>query len=133
MSGLGQADIEKAEALWGEMGGANVHPGEVSWDDKWAMTFLVIFDLTGKEKYRSKAEDFMDYLLGLPSTPKGLVWINSFRRVSLRYAGNFAMWAMQAGHLGIMPEQASIKPSTRYHALYLDTSEHYFIYFMTNV
>ena len=101
-----QADIDKAEALWGEMGGANANPGEVSWDDKWAMTFLVLYDLTGKEEYKSKAEDFMDYLLGLPTTPRGLVWIDSSQWGSLRYAGNFAMWAMQAGHLGIKPEQA---------------------------
>jgi len=101
-----QADIDKAESVWAEVGGANANPGEVSWDDKWAMTFLVMYDLTGKEEYRSKAEDFMNYLLGLPTTPQGLVWIDSSQWGSLRYAGNFAMWAMQAGHLGIMPEQA---------------------------
>ena len=43
-----QADIDKAEALWSEVGGANASPGEVSWDDKWAMTFLVIYDITRK-------------------------------------------------------------------------------------
>ena len=43
-----QSDIDKAEALWSEVGGANANPGEVSWDDKWAMTFLVMYDVTGK-------------------------------------------------------------------------------------
>ena len=101
-----QADIDKAEAVWAEVGGANANPGEVSWDDKWAMTFLVMYDLTGKEEYRNKAEEFMSYLLALGTTPAGLVWIDSSQWGSLRYAGNFAMWAMQAGHLGISPEQA---------------------------
>ena len=43
-----QADIDKAEALWKELGGAYSNPSEVSWDDKWAMTFLMMFDITGK-------------------------------------------------------------------------------------
>ena len=48
-----------------------------------------------KEEYRAKAEGFMDYLLGLPTTSGGLVWIGSSEWGSLRYAGNFAMFAMQ--------------------------------------
>ena len=74
-----------------------------------------------KEEYRAKAEGFMDYLLGLPTTGGGLVWIGSSEWGSLRYAGNFAMFAMQvtshiniastslhsqAGFLGIKPEQS---------------------------
>ena len=43
-----QADIDKAEALWNELGGAYSNPSEVSWDDKWAMTFLMMYDITGK-------------------------------------------------------------------------------------
>ena len=30
------------------MGGSNANPSEVSWDDKWAITFLVMYDITGK-------------------------------------------------------------------------------------
>ena len=48
----------------------------------------------------------MNYLVSLPTTGQGLVWIDSSQWGSLRYAGNFAMFAMQAGHLGIMPQQA---------------------------
>ena len=48
----------------------------------------------------------MSYLLALGTTPAGLVWIDSSQWGSLRYAGNFAMWAMQAGHLGISPQEA---------------------------
>ena len=43
-----QADIAKAESLWSELGGSGAYPSEVSWDDKWAMTFLLMFDITGK-------------------------------------------------------------------------------------
>ena len=41
----------------------------------------------------------MDYLLGLPTTGGGLVWIGSSEWGSLRYAGNFAMFAMQVTSL----------------------------------
>ena len=40
--------MDKAEALWAEMAGGNANPSEVSWDDKWAITFLVMYDITGK-------------------------------------------------------------------------------------
>ena len=42
--------MDKAEALWAEMAGGNANPSEVSWDDKWAITFLVMYDITGKVK-----------------------------------------------------------------------------------
>merc|ERR1711899_466161 len=60
------------------------------------MTFLLMFDITGKDEYRSKAEDFMSDLLSLPTTGQGLVWTSSSQWGSLRYAGNFAMFAIQA-------------------------------------
>jgi len=101
-----QADIDKAEALWNELGGGNANPSEVSWDDKWAMTFLIMYDITGKDEYKSKADDFLNYLLGLETTNLGLVWIGSSEWGSLRYAGNFAMFAMQAGYYGLQPEAA---------------------------
>ena len=43
-----QADIARAESLWSELGGSGAYPSEVSWDDKWAMTFLLMFDVTRK-------------------------------------------------------------------------------------
>merc|ERR1719378_1918927 len=101
-----QSDIDKAEALWNEFGGGNANPSEVSWDDKWAMTFLLMYDITGKDEYKSKADDFLNYLLGLETTNLGLVWIGSSEWGSLRYAGNFAMFAMQAGYYGLQPEAA---------------------------
>ena len=47
----------------------------------------------------------MNYILGLPTTGKGLVWIEQSKWGSLRHASNFAMFALQAGHLGIMTEE----------------------------
>ena len=40
--------MARAESLWAELGGSGAYPSEVSWDDKWAMTFLLMFDVTGK-------------------------------------------------------------------------------------
>ena len=40
--------MARAEALWAEMAGAEASPSEVSWDDKWAMTFVLMYDVTGK-------------------------------------------------------------------------------------
>ena len=101
-----QADIDKAESLYTEMDAGNANPSEISWDDKWAMTFLMMYDITGKDIYKAKVDTFMNYILSAPRTPKGLIWIPSSEWGSLRYAGNFAMWAMQAGRLGIMSQEA---------------------------
>merc|ERR1712123_57728 len=101
-----QADIDRAESLYTEMDAGNANTSEISWDDKWAMTFLMMYDITGKDTYKTKVEAFMNYLLSATRTPKGLVWIPSSEWGSLRYAGNFAMYAMQAGRLGIMPKEA---------------------------
>ena len=30
------------------MAGAEASPSEVSWDDKWAMAFVLMYDVTGK-------------------------------------------------------------------------------------
>ena len=43
-----QADVDKAETLWRDLGGQYTNPSEVSWDDKWAMTYLMLYDVTGK-------------------------------------------------------------------------------------
>jgi len=101
-----QEDVDRAESLYAEMDGGNANPSEISWDDKWAMTFLMMYDITGKDAYKSKVDSFLDYILSAPRTPKGLIWISSSEWGSLRYAGNFAMYAMQAGHLGIKPQEA---------------------------
>ena len=40
--------MDRAEAMWAEMAGAEASPSEVSWDDKWAMAFVLMYDVTGK-------------------------------------------------------------------------------------
>ena len=59
-----------------------------------------------KDEYKSKADDFLSYLLNLETTNLGLVWTGSSTWGSLRYAGNFAMFAMQAGFYGLQSESA---------------------------
>ena len=31
-----------------KVSGSGTNPSEVSWDDKWALTYLVMYDITGK-------------------------------------------------------------------------------------
>ena len=67
------------------MDGDNSYPTEVSWDNKWAMTMVLMADVTGKESYKTLAENFMTMILSLPTTPKGLVWTSNSQWGSLRY------------------------------------------------
>jgi len=127
-----QADIARAESLWSELGGSGAYPSEVSWDDKWAMTFLLMFDVTRKAEYRAKAEDFMSDLLSLPTTGQGLVWTSSSEWGSLRYAGNFAMFAIQAHHLGIMEDESFAFAETQIHYALGDAGRSYVCGFGNN-
>ena len=34
--------------LYVKVSGSGTNPSEVSWDDKWALTYLVMYDITGK-------------------------------------------------------------------------------------
>ena len=100
------ADATRAATLYAELGAAEANPTELSWDDKYAMLQLVMYDVTGEAAYLLKAEEFLAYILASPRTPKGLVWIGSSAWGSLRYASNFAMFAMQAANLGIREAEA---------------------------
>jgi endoglucanase len=95
------ADVTRAIQLYTEMGAASANPSEISWDDKYAMLQLVMYDITGEAAYLAKAKEFLSYILSASRTPKGLIWISSSAWGSLRYASNFAMFAVQAAHLGI--------------------------------
>ena len=44
------ADIAKAEDMYKEVGMSNAAPQEVSWDDKSAMVFMVMYELTAARK-----------------------------------------------------------------------------------
>jgi hypothetical protein len=99
-------DKSRAIQLYGEMGAATANPTEISWDDKYAMLQLVMYDITKETSYLTKSKEFLSFLLSAPRTPKGLIWVSSSAWGSLRYASNFAMFAMQAAHLGIQEEEA---------------------------
>jgi len=101
-----QADVDRAESIWAEMGGDNEMPNEVSWDNKWASTFLLMFDITGNESYKTLAETFLNFVLTLPSTELGLVWTGNSQWGSLRYASNLALFAIQSAYHNIMPEES---------------------------
>ena len=89
------ADKSRAIQLYAEMDAAAANPTEISWDDKYALLQLVMYDVTGEAAYLGKAEEFLAYLLAAPRTPKGLIWVSSSAWGSLRYAGNFANFALQ--------------------------------------
>jgi len=97
-------DIAKAEDMYDEVSMSYHVPAEVSWDEKSAMVFLVMYELTGKSEYRDKAEEFVETIQSSSRTNKGMVWISSSQWGSLRYAANFAMFAVQAVHSGIQPK-----------------------------
>ena len=100
------ADIATAESKYVEMGIQSANPGEISWDDKNAMVFLVMYELTGKAEYKKQVEAFLDFAFSADHTGKGLIWIPSSEWGSLRYAANFAMYATQAVYSGIYEEKA---------------------------
>ena len=100
------ADIAKAEDMYKEVGMADAGPQEISWDDKNAMVFMVMYELTGKAEYKAKAEGFLDYILNTRTTPKGLVWIASSEWGSLRHAGNLAMYTAHAVYNKLRPDEA---------------------------
>merc|ERR1711892_1348338 len=65
--------LAKAEAYYEEFGPFD--PKEISWDDKSAGSFLILYELTGNTKYKEGAEKFVDYFLSLEKTPSGGVFV----------------------------------------------------------
>ena len=39
-------DLDIAEQLWNAFGGYNITNDEISWDNKWSSTHLLLFELT---------------------------------------------------------------------------------------
>ena len=67
---------------WDELQGL---PAEFSWDDKTAGAQLLMWQVTGEDKYKNNAQDFLDYLFDCETTPKGLIWLTSSQWGSLRF------------------------------------------------
>jgi endoglucanase len=121
------ADITIATQLYNELGAGSANPTEISWDDKYAMLQLVMYDVTGEQAYSNKAQDMLTYILGSPRTPKGLVWISSSAWGSLRYASNFAMFALQAAHLGIQANEATAFAESQINYILGDGAGHSYV------
>ena len=58
------------------------------WADKLPGAQLLLFELTGDQKYKTDVESFCDYALGITKSPKGQTHLAQWG--SNRYASNFA-------------------------------------------
>ena len=58
------------------------------WSDKLPGAQLLLFELTGKQKYRTDVEAFCDYAMGLPQSPGGQTHLTAWG--SNRHASNLA-------------------------------------------
>ena len=85
-----------------------------------------------KDEYRAKVDDFLSYMLALPTTGQGLVWTASSEWASLRHAANFAMVALQAASLGVRPEEARGFAVRQVHYALGDTGRSFVCGFGTN-
>jgi len=97
--------LDKAKELYDEfdLGGLS---SEFGWDDKKAGAQLLMYELTGSNKYKKAVNSFLDYMWSCDTTPKGLIWISSSQWGSCRYASNFAHFAFQAAALGVQETKA---------------------------
>jgi len=118
--------LAKAETLFTQYL-TESEPTEISWDDKSAGAFLILYELTGEMKYAKKAEAFVDFFVSLPTTPKGLVWSSSSQWGSLRYAANYAHYAVQAAKLGIREEEGTSFASSQLNYILGDTGRSYVV------
>lgn len=117
--------LAKAEAYFEEFGLSD--PQELSWDDKTAGVFLILYELTGDSKYKDKAEKFVDFFLGLEKTGKGLVWSSSSQWGSLRYAANYGHFAFQAARLGIKESEGRAFAESQINYILGDTGRSYVV------
>ena len=67
------------------------------WADKMAGAQLILFELTGKQKYKSDVESFCDYAMGITKSPKGQTFLAKW--ASNRYASNFAFICLGVRYL----------------------------------
>ena len=117
--------LAKAESYFEEFGPFD--PSELSWDDKSAGAFLILYELTGDIKYKDKAEKYVDYFLNLERTPLGLVWSPLSEWGSLHYASNCAHYALQAARLGIREEEGKIFAESQINYILGDTGRSYVV------
>jgi endoglucanase len=80
-------------------------PWAFDWDDKMAGVQLLLFELTGEQKYKSDVESFCDYVMGITKSPKGQTHLAQWG--SNRYASNFAFIC-----LGVSYFKTLLQPDT---------------------
>ena len=79
--------LEKAESMYASRG-QTWTSWSFDWADKMAGAQLLLFELTGKQTYKSDVESFCDYAMGIQKSPKGQTHLAKWG--SNRYASNLA-------------------------------------------
>ena len=69
------------------------------WADKMAGAQLLLFELTGDQKYKTDVESFCDYAMGINKSPKGQTHLAQWG--SNRYASNFAFICLGVKNLSL--------------------------------
>ena len=81
------AYLTKAEDMYASRG-QTWTSWSFDWADKMAGAQLLLFELTGDQKYKTDVESFCDYAMGINKSPKGQTHLAQWG--SNRYASNFA-------------------------------------------
>jgi len=120
---------DKAVSLYEEFEDIHIVPEDgFSWDTKVAGCQLLLWELTGEEKYKSSVEQFLNYLKYTEYTPAGLVWLPSVSQwSSLRHASSLAHFALQAAKLGIDVEESQSFAESQVNYILGDTGRSYVI------
>ena len=85
--------LGKANEFW-----QNKDVGELSWDEKTAGAAILLAQLTGDDKYVSKAVSFCNKMADTQQkTPQGMVWIQPWG--PLRHAANVAFACLAASNI----------------------------------
>merc|ERR1711872_1117821 len=116
--GVYSDSIPQAAAFYKCWSGYN---DELIWGAAW------LAKATNDPSYLQKAEEFADYFLNLERTAKGLVWSESSQWGSLRYAANYALFAMQAARLGIKESEGKSFAESQINYILGDTGRSYVV------
>lgn len=80
--------LSKAEQMYSEFN-LNYTPTEFGWDNKIMGLHVLLYEMTGKDEYKSRVDAIINYILNEAQyTPKGLIYIDSWG--SNRHAANLA-------------------------------------------
>jgi len=93
--------IAKAQFFYNEFEDVQHSSSSFTWDDKVVGCDLLLWNITGDEKYKTNVEGFLDFLKASDYTPGGLIWLPESSWGSLRHAANLAHYSLQAANLGI--------------------------------